>query len=392
MATQGISFKQFAKLAPHILRTRKPIMGHGRHGIGKSQIVYQLAPNLAEILGLTKDKAFVKKYGKKYTFPVIERRASQMADTGDVIGVPEPEDGDHGRETRFAPMGWFLRACNEPCILFFDEVDRANNDVRQSLMELTDSRKIAGFTLHPDTVIVAMVNGGSHDTSNAYQVGELDPAEHDRWWHVNLEPTVEDWLSWAKDRVLPLTYDFYKQNPEHLEFLGEQEPHKVYPSRRSAAQFDKCLQDAAGAGEDLLEPNEAGKIAMDVYFLGEGFIGQEASLAFKDFADNYSKQVTVENVLAGEKMNLVKAFAVNDSNALIDKIAASKQIAAGLTELEAKNLAKFIYGVQAELAMKAWEKLTNVNPDVVKMLWATEIKPGQNFGGYIAEIVGEDVE
>ena len=93
-----------------------------------------------------------------------------MADTGDVIGVPEPSDSEFGRVTNFAPMGWFAQACHVPCILFFDEVDRANNDVRQSLMELCDSRKIAGHYLHPDTIIIAMVNGGSHDDANAYQV------------------------------------------------------------------------------------------------------------------------------------------------------------------------------------------------------------------------------
>ena len=40
----GISFKQFGIVAPHIIKSRKPIMGHGKHGIGKSKLVYQLAP------------------------------------------------------------------------------------------------------------------------------------------------------------------------------------------------------------------------------------------------------------------------------------------------------------------------------------------------------------
>ena len=86
MSTQGISFEQFTKIAPYIIRSRKPIMGHGRHGIGKSELVYQLADKLAGILG----DDFISKYGLDYVFPVVERRASQMADTGDVIGVPEP--------------------------------------------------------------------------------------------------------------------------------------------------------------------------------------------------------------------------------------------------------------------------------------------------------------
>ena len=383
MATQGISFAQFAKIAPHILRSRKPIMGHGAHGIGKSAIVYQLAPIAARILELP---------NKDYIYPVIERRASQMADTGDVIGVPEPKDSEHGRVTTFAPMGWFARACNEPCILFFDEVDRANNDVRQSLMELTDSRKIAGHHLHPDTIIISMVNGGSHDENNSYQVSELDPAEHDRWWHVNLEPTVSDWLTWSKDKVLDVTWDFINQNKNHLEHKGELEPHKVYPSRRSWTHFDKCLRDAKATGDDLCEANEEGKVPMTLYFVGEGFIGQEASIAYRDFVEKYETQVSVEDILKGRKKELIKNFKVNDSNSMIDKIAGSEEIKNGLDKDQAKNLAMFVYNIQAELAMKAWEKFTAVNPEVVKQLWATEVATGLNFGGYIAEIVGGNTD
>ena len=396
MATQGISFKQFSRLAPHVLRTRKPMMGHGRHGIGKSELVYQLGPVLQCILGLDKDKSFVKKYGKKYNYPIIERRASQMADTGDIIGIPKEQASEWGcSETVFAPMAWFLRGCFEPVILFCDELDRGSKAVRQAFMEMTDSRKIAGFTLHPDTIVISMVNGGAHDTNNSYQVGELDPAEHDRWWHVNLEPTVEDWLDWAKGKVLDVTWDFYKQNPDHLEYSGDIDPHKVYPSRRSAFQYDKCLQDAKRVGQDLLVPDENNKIPMDAYFLGEGFIGQEASLAFKDFVDNYNKQVTVEDIFAGRKKQLVKNFKVNDSNAMIDKIAACDKIINNkLNEKEVENLAKFLYTIQAELAMKAWEKLTAAGKqegaETVKKFWKIEVAPGVNFGGYIAQIVGDE--
>ena len=75
---------------------------------------------------------------------------------------------------------------------------------------------------------------------------------------------------------------------------------------------------------------------------------------------------------------------------MIDKIAASEQYKTGLNKEQGENLAKFIYSVQAELAMKAWEKLTNVNPEGVKNFWSIEVAPGLNFGGYIAQVVGED--
>jgi hypothetical protein len=382
MATQGISFEQFSKIAPYIIRSRKPIMGHGKHGIGKSELVYQLADKLGGILG----DEFTARYGKDYVFPVVERRASQMADTGDVIGVPEPKESEYGRITTFAPMGWFAQACSEPCILFFDEVDRANNDVRQSLMELTDSRKIAGHNLHPDTIIISMVNGGSHDENNSYQVSELDPAEHDRWWHVNLEPSVEDWTSWGEDKIHPNILDFIKSTPKHLEHHGEMDPHKVYPSRRSWAHFNKCL---SMADFNLLKPNDEDKIPMDLYFVGEGFIGQEASIAFRDYIEKLDIQVTVDDILNGKRQDIVSNFGINDANLMIDKLAESKQFQEELTGENLKNIANFISTISPELAMKAWEGLTRANGDAVAKMWGVTLEDGKTFGSYIAAIVGQ---
>jgi hypothetical protein len=373
----GISFKQFGIVAPHIIKSRKPIMGHGKHGIGKSELVYQLAPQAVHILGLT------DKYGDDYVFPVVERRASQMADVGDVIGVPEPETTEHGRVTKFAPMTWFAQACSQPCILFFDEVDRANNDVRQSLMELTDSRKIAGHNLHPDTIVIAMVNGGSHDTNNSYQVSELDPAEHDRWWHVDLEPTVEDWINWANDNCHPMTVDFIRNNPAHLEHEGEIEPHKVYPSRRSWAHFDKCLQMTELTGEKIFNGDSP-----LIYFIGDGYIGKEAAIAFKNYLEKYERVITVEDVLDNKKD--LSELELNEANVLIDKIADSDEFKENMSEERSHNLAKFVYGISAELAMKAWEKFTLANPDSVTSMWEKIVDTKENltFGNYIAKIAG----
>ena len=373
----GISFKQFGIVAPHIIKSRKPIMGHGKHGIGKSELVYQLAPQAVHILGLA------DKYGDDYVFPVVERRASQMADVGDVIGVPEPETTEHGRVTKFAPMTWFAQACSQPCILFFDEVDRANNDVRQSLMELTDSRKIAGHNLHPDTIVIAMVNGGVHDTNNSYQVSELDPAEHDRWWHVDLEPTVEDWINWANDNCHPMTVDFIRNNPAHLEHEGEIEPHKVYPSRRSWAHFDKCLQMAELAGEKIFDGDSP-----LIYFIGDGYVGKEASIAFKNYLEKYERVITVEDVLDSKKD--LTDLELNEANALIDKIADSDEFKDNMSDERSHNLAKFVYNISAELAMKAWEKFTLVNPDSVTSMWEKVVDTEENltFGNYSAKIAG----
>ena len=45
----------------------------------------------------------------------------------------------------------------------------------------------------------------------------MDPAELDRWTVFDVEPSVEDWLGWAKDRVNGVVWDFINQNHNHLE-------------------------------------------------------------------------------------------------------------------------------------------------------------------------------
>jgi MoxR-like ATPase len=202
----AIDFKTFTSVAPIIAQARHPIMIRGGHGKGKSQVVYAMADKLEAIDGISRI--------------VVERRASQMTE-GDLLGLPDPDgrkiNGE--RATTFCPPDWFVQACTEPCILFLDEVDRATLEVRQGIFELCDSRKIAGHVLHQDTVIFAAVNGGEHDSAAQYQVNEMDPAELDRWTVYDVEPTVEDWLTWAKDcpEISEIVYDFINNERKHLD-------------------------------------------------------------------------------------------------------------------------------------------------------------------------------
>ena len=152
----AVDFATFLSVVPHILDAKLPVLLRGRHGVGKSEVVYQTAA----VRGL----------------PVVERRASQMTE-GDLLGLPDTADTDiDGRKaTTWNAPDWLVTACTQPVVLFLDEVDRATMEVRQGLFELTDSRKINGWHLHADTLIIAAVNGGEHGAQ--YQVGEMDPAE-----------------------------------------------------------------------------------------------------------------------------------------------------------------------------------------------------------------------
>ena len=42
----ALDFQTFTSVAPHVLAVKKPLMLRGRHGIGKSELVYQIAETL----------------------------------------------------------------------------------------------------------------------------------------------------------------------------------------------------------------------------------------------------------------------------------------------------------------------------------------------------------
>jgi MoxR-like ATPase len=344
----AVDFKTFVSLAPAVSASKLPVLLRGRHGIGKSQVVYQLAANAG--------------------LPVVERRASQMTE-GDLVGLPSIE----GNRTTFNPPDWFKMACEEAVVLFLDEVDRATLEVRQGIFELTDSRKLNGHTLHPETIIFAAINGGEHGES--YQVNEMDPAELDRWSVWDVEPTTEDWLAWGKDNVDSLVWDFINQNRGHLEHTADIEPNKRYPSRRSWKRLNDVLAQA-----DQLEAGPA------MFNLAQSFVGFEAAVALNDYAKNYERVVTVAQLLNGERVEALAAFSLNEHCALVEKIEAEDICKTELNDVQVANLANYFTTLPSEAAMKLWGVISQggVQENVVKFHGAND----GAVGSHLSKILG----
>ena len=314
----AVDFATFSQIVDHVTAVRKPVLLRGRHGIGKSTVVYQ--------------------YAEQQKMEVVERRAAQMTE-GDLVGLPSIE----ADSTRFNPPDWFKAACDRPVVLFLDEVDRATLEVRQGIFELTDSRKLNGHKLHDDTLIFAAVNGGEHGAQ--YQVGEMDPAELDRWTVFDIEPSVEDWLAWANDSgISQEIFNFINQNRAHLEHTDDFEPNKVYPSRRSWERLDQCLSQAG-----LLEDASPA-----LFNLTSAFVGFEAAVAFNDFIQNYDRQVSTSDILIKGDFSKLADFGINDHTAIIDKFEAEETFKDELEQDQIDNLARYFIMLPSEVAMKLW--------------------------------------
>ncbi len=250
------------------------VLIRGDHGVGKSQLVHQLAARRG--------------------LELIDVRASTMSE-GDVVGYPDLERTKETGVASFALPSWYVRACNEPCILFLDELNRGLPGVLNSMFQIVLDRELGSGPdgkpkrLHPGTQVVAAVNWGGD-----YTVSEMDPALLSRFWVVEFKPSVEDWIVWAKTEgdINEVLVDFIRLQPAHLRPTKAVEPGKVAPNQRSWAMLDRTLK---AAGVDLTECG--GNPPAILYPLSLGFIGVEASAALVDFVKNYSSVITAEDIL-----------------------------------------------------------------------------------------------
>lgn len=253
----SLSMGDFQKLAvafdPEI-----PLMIRGRHGIGKSQSVYQIAAKLG--------------------LPVIERRLSQMTE-GDIIGLPDLD----AKTTQFRPVDWLIQACENPVVLFLDELNRAIKGVEQATFQLADSKAFYGHKLHPQTRIYIACNIGEN-----YNVEQFDPAAISRYAVIDLDPTVEDWISWAQDNCDKSIVEFIRSNPHLLEHVGTFEPNMKYPDRRAWARLDSQLRVSGlyETPENRLFNHMCGAL-----------VGPAAGAAFWSFSQAREKDISAKEVL-----------------------------------------------------------------------------------------------
>ena len=173
-----------------LLPADQNLMLVGNHGIGKSEIL--------------------TKYFSARGMKVVALFLGQMADPGDLIGIPNRNTATG--KTEFMPPYWFPLD-GKPIVLFLDELNRARPEVLQTIMDLALNRTLAGRKLPEGSRIISAVNAGDQ-----YQLTDLDPALVSRFNVVTFRPTVQEWLLWAEqEEVDARIRGFIRENPLWLD-------------------------------------------------------------------------------------------------------------------------------------------------------------------------------
>ena len=318
-----MSVRTFLKVSSK-LPVETSVLLRGNHGIGKSQVVRQVA--------------------KGFGLDVIDRRLSQMSE-GDMIGLPSTD----GEVTRFNPPEWYKRACSKPVALFLDELNRATPEVMQAAFQVVLDRELNGWKLHPQTRVYAAINA-----SAAYSVNEMDPALLDRFWAIDLTPDTQDWLTWAKESgtIHENVITFIAGNEKWLDPPKNGEASAVAPSRRSWERLSYALvsNGVADLPDDSL-----------FYPMCLGYVGTEATIAFHGYVKTIDSQVTGEEIIQDYKKVKSKIAKLGQEklNVAIEKVAdhVTKNLKV-LDDNQGANLRDFMGDLPAELRVSAWSKLT----------------------------------
>lgn len=186
-----MNIEQLKRFLPYALKANAAVMVHGLHGIGKSQTI--------------------KQFAKENGYEFIDRRLSQM-ESGDLLGLPSLEKG----RTSFFTPDWLPQDPNSKGILFLDEINRARPDVLQGVFQLVLDRQLGNYTLPEGWKVISAVNPNTddYDVTNVF-----DEALLDRFLHVKLTPTEEEYISYLRTQsdLDQNMVSFLQMRPELIE-------------------------------------------------------------------------------------------------------------------------------------------------------------------------------
>ncbi|MDD2791368.1 MAG: MoxR family ATPase [Sulfurimonas sp.] len=261
-------YPQNAKRSLEYLTQKKvPVFLWGPPGIGKSSIVAQIA--------------------KEAEMGFIDLRLS-LLDPTDLRGIPF---FNTIKETAlWAPPSFLPDGKVERGILFLDELNTAAPMVQASAYQLILDRKIGEYTLPDGWAIVA---AGNRESDRGVVFRMAAPLAN-RFVHLEMEVSVEDWKVWAlKSEIHPAIIAFISHRPDTLFTFGNGNDSRSFATPRTWQYVNQVL--ACKPDADLLLPMLAGAIGEDVAASFLGFLSVAGELPDLDaILDGSCKDVPSE--------------------------------------------------------------------------------------------------
>jgi hypothetical protein len=254
---------QLLEALPALITERVPLHIWGPCGVGKSQIVAQVAADL--------NRQF------------LDIRAVQY-DPVDFRGLPRISSD----LTEWVPPK-FLPTCGEG-ILFLDELTAAPQMTQAGCYQLVLDRRLGEYQLPDGWVVIAAGNPASERGVHFSMPRPL----RNRFVHLNLEPDFEDWCKWAvRSSIRPEVVAFLRFKPALLHDANATSDINAWPTPRSWEMASNVL---SGFARRQNGGYFAGATEIEAQTL-EGTIGQAAALELVAFLRLFRQLPSIDEIL-----------------------------------------------------------------------------------------------
>lgn len=275
-----MNIKDLKESLPYLYKAEITPFIWGHAGLGKTESIKQVAQELG------------------YKFFALY--LGTMSDLGDILGLQEfIDNGDGTKSTAFAIPQWLkemITYCesnpDSGAILFLDEFNRARRDIMNGMFSLALDKTFHTLKLPKNCHIVA---AGNPPTDEYFTTDVDETALMARFVHVKLEPSVAEWVEYAKHaEIEPSLIGFIQDQPILLEDKRSEFQLPVKVDRRAWSRLNKLF--ALKTPQHLMDG------------LMPGIIGLEKTIAYKQYLKNIDKPLTGEEVLEHKRPDLIEKW------------------------------------------------------------------------------------
>ena len=242
-----------------------PVMLWGPPGVGKSQIIAQVA--------------------SRHAVAMIDIRLSQM-EPSDLRGIPFRVD--NRVEWAVPAMLPDAERHGPEGVLFLDEITSAPPSVSAAAYQLILDRRLGAYEV-PDGWAIFAAGNRQGDRGVTYTM----PAPlANRFSHFEVEANLDDWVSWAyANGIDERLIGFLRFRPERLFDFDPAHNPVAFPSPRSWEFAHRALQKFGDSPELLLPTLQA-------------CVGPAAGLELNAFVDNLERMPDLDAILRGEQVDV----------------------------------------------------------------------------------------